>query len=183
MNQVLGGDFSSRINMNLREDKHWSYGAGSIVWDARGQRLFFVYAPVQTDKTKESMVEVAKELTGIRSARPVTSDELSQAQSTLTLALPGEWETMSAVAGSLGSIVRFGLPDSYYNTYADRVRALSLRDMTMVASKLVQPDRALWVVVGDRGKIEAGIRELNLGEIRYIDADGKVLPAADGSSR
>ncbi len=183
LNSVLGGTFTSRVNMNLREDKHWSYGAGTIVWDARGQRPFFVYAPVQTDKTKESMVEISKELTGIRSDKSVTGDELTQAQSTLTLALPGEWETMSAVAASLGNIVRFGLPDTYYDTYADRVRALTLRDMGTMAPKLVQPDHALWVVVGDRAKIEAGIRELNLGEIRYIDADGKVLPTANTGSR
>ncbi len=183
LNTVLGGTFTSRVNMNLREDKHWSYGAGSIVWDARGQRLFFVYAPVQTDKTKESMTEVSKELQGIRSDKPVTAEELSQAQNTLTLALPGEWETMGAVGASLGDIVRFGLPDTFYDTYADRVKALTLRDMSSLAPRLVQPDHAVWVVVGDRAKIEAGIRELNLGEIKYLDADGKVLPTTSNGSR
>ncbi|MBI3081716.1 MAG: insulinase family protein, partial [Gemmatimonadetes bacterium] len=183
LNSVLGGTFTSRVNLNLREDKHWSYGAGTIVWDARGQRLFFAYAPVQTDKTKESMTEVSKELRAIRSDKPVTGDELTQAQSTLTLALPGEWETMNAVAASLGNIVRFGLPDTYYDTYADRVKALTGRDMSALAPRLVQPDHAVWVVVGDRAKIETGIRELNLGEIRYIDADGRVLPAASAGSR
>jgi len=183
LNTVLGGTFTSRVNMNLREDKHWSYGAGSIIWDARGQRLFFVYAPVQTDKTKESMAEVSKELRGIRSDKPVTADELTQAQNTLTLALPGEWETMNAVGASLGEIVRFGLPDTYFDTYADRVKALTLRDLSTVATSVVQPDHAVWVVVGDRAKIEAGIKELNLGEIRYIDADGKVLPASTDGSR
>jgi zinc protease len=182
LNTVLGGAFTSRVNMNLREDKHWSYGAQTAIPDARGQRLFFVIAPVQADKTKESVAEVAKELRGIRAERPVTTDELAQAQNTQTLTLPGEWETMNAVAFSLSNIVRFGLPDTFYDTYADRVRALTVRDMAAVAPKLVQPDHAVWVVVGDRAKIEAGIRELNLGEIRYIDADGQVLPKADTGS-
>lgn len=96
MNSLLGGQFTSRINMNLRENKHWSYGAFTLLWDARGQRPFIVYAPVQTDHTKESMIEVAAELRGIRANRPVTADELSVAQANLTLTLPGLWETIDA---------------------------------------------------------------------------------------
>jgi len=182
-NDAFGGAFTSRVNMNIREDKHWSYGASAGAVDARGQRAWIVYAPVQTDKTKESMAEVAKELQGIRADKPVTGDELTQAQNTLTLALPGEWETMSAVSASVSEIVRFGLPDTYFDTYADKVKALALRDLSALAPRLIQPDHAVWVVVGDRAKIEAGIKTLNLGEIRYIDADGKVLPAATNSSR
>jgi zinc protease len=182
LNTVLGGAFTSRVNMNLREDKHWSYGAQTAIPDARGQRMFVTIAPVQTDKTKESVAEVAKELRGIRAERPVTADELTQARNTQTLTLPGEWETMNAVAASLSNIVRFGLPDTHYDTYADRVSALTVRDLGTVAPKLVQPDHVVWVVVGDRAKIEAGIRELNLGDIRYIDADGKVLPAGSAGT-
>jgi zinc protease len=180
LNTVLGGAFTSRINLNLREDKHWSYGAQTAIPDARGQRMFIVVAPVQTDKTKESLTEVAKELQGVRADKPVTAEELTQAQNTLTLTLPGEWETMNAVSASLGEIVRFGLADTYFDTYADKVKGLTLRDMSAEAPRLVLPDRVVWVVVGDRAKIEAGIKELNLGEIRYIDADGNVLTAAAG---
>ncbi len=177
MTSLLGGQFTSRVNMNLREGKHWSYGAFTLVWDARGQRPFIAYAPVQTDKTKESMIEVDRELRGILGPRPVTADELAKAQANLTLTLPGNWETMDAVQGSLEQMVTFGLDDHYYETYAQRVRALTIPDAATAAQEAIRPDHLVWVVVGDRAKIEAGIRELNFGEIRFLDADGKPLAA------
>ena len=177
MTSLLGGQFTSRVNMNLREGKHWSYGAFTLVWDARGQRPFIAYAPVQTDKTKESMIEVDRELRGILGPRPVTPDELAKAQANLTLTLPGNWETMEAVQGSLEQLVTFGLDDHYYETYAQRVRALTIPDAAGAAQEAIRPDHLVWVVVGDRAKIEAGIRELNFGEIRFLDADGKPLAA------
>ena len=177
MTSLLGGQFTSRVNMNLREAKHWSYGAFTLVWDARGQRPFIAYAPVQTDKTKESMIEVDRELRGILGPKPVTADELAKAQANLTLTLPGNWETMDAVQGSLEQLVTFGLDDHYYETYAQRVRALTIPDAAGAAQEAIRPDHLVWVVVGDRAKIEAGIRELNFGEIRFLDADGKPLAA------
>ncbi|HLG17369.1 MAG TPA: pitrilysin family protein [Blastocatellia bacterium] len=173
MNALLGGNFTSRINMNLREDKHWSYGAGCFVLDARGQRPFIAYAPVQTDKTKESIAELVKELNGIMGSRPVTGDELAKAQASLTLTLPGSWETMTALSSSIANIVRFGLDDRYYDSYAGKIRALKIPDVMPAAKVTIQPDKLVWVIVGDRAKIEAGVRELGLGEIRLIDADGK----------
>ena len=89
MNAVLGGQFIARVNMNLREEKHWSYGAGTFLRDARGQRPFLAYASVQTDKTKESIQELLKEFRGIRGDRPPTAEELATAQASLTLSLPG----------------------------------------------------------------------------------------------
>jgi zinc protease len=174
MNTVLGGDFTSRMNMNLREDKHWSYGALTFLWDARGQRPFIAGASVQTDKTKESMSEMLKELNGILGSIPVSEDELARAKASETLTLPGRWETMSAVGNSIAEIVRFGLDDDYFNTYSDRVRALALNDLNGAAQTVVHPGNLVWVVVGDREKIEPGIRELNLGAISVIDADGNV---------
>src|SRR5438876_507963 len=177
MTSLLGGQFTSRVNMNLREAKHWSYGAFTFIWDARGQRPFIAYAPVQTDKTKESMIEVDRELRGILGPRPVDADELAKAQANLTLTLPGNWETMNAVQGSLEQLVTFGLDDHYYETYAQRVRALTIPDAAGAAQETIRPDHLVWVVVGDRAKIEAGIRELNFGEMRFLDADGKPLAA------
>jgi zinc protease len=173
MNGVLGGDFSSRVNMNLREDKHWAYGAYTFFRDARGQRPFVAYAPVQTDKTKESVVELDKELRGIIKDRPILPDELSRAQASLTLTLPGSWETMAALAGAIGDIVTFGLDDRYYDTFAEKVRAQTVQSLTAAAADVVHPDQLVWVVVGDRSKIEPGLRELKLGEIRLIDSDGR----------
>ena len=178
MNTILGGTFTARINMNLREDKHWSYGAYTLIRDARGQRPFLVYAPVQTDKTKEAIVELSQELRGILAQQPVQPEEIARAKASLTLTLPGSWETMGALAGAITDIVTYGLDDRYYDTYADRVRAQTAQTLTAAARQTVHPDRLIWVVVGDRSKIEAGIRELKLGEIRLIDADGKPIGAS-----
>jgi zinc protease len=178
MNLVLGGSFLARINMNLREEKHWSYGAFTFIRDAKGQRPFLAYAPVQTDKTSEALVELRQELRGILTDRPPTAGELARAKSELTLSLPGTWETMSAVSSSLAEIVTFGLDDRYYDTYDDRIRAQTPASVAAAAKAVIHPDRLVWVVVGDRSKIEAGIRKLNLGEIRFIDADGKPLDAS-----
>ena len=110
MNNILGGDFGSRINMNLREDKHWSYGSGSMLFAARGQRPFLIYAPVETDKTKESLAEVNKELRGIRGDRPVTAEELARVQASETLRLPGSRETIGQVQGSIQDLIQYSSP-------------------------------------------------------------------------
>ncbi|MEY2669003.1 MAG: hypothetical protein RJA59_1641 [Pseudomonadota bacterium] len=171
VNRVLGGNFTSRINMNLREDKHWTYGARTGLSDARGPRLFLASAPVQADKTKESLQEIQKELAGITGARPVTADELSAAKGSLTLALPGRWETGGAVAGSVVEVVTYGLGDGYYDAYPGKVRALTTEDVAK-AAKFIRPDEIVWVVVGDRTKIEKGLSELGLGAPVLLDADG-----------
>ena len=173
MNGVLGSDFGSRVNMNLREDKHWAYGAYTFFRDARGQRPFVAYAPVQTDKTKEAVVELDKELRGILKGRPIEPGELARAQASLTLTLPGSWETMSALSGAIVDIVTFGLEDRYYDTFAEKVRAQTVQSLTSVAGDVIHPDQLVWVIVGDRSKIEPGIRELKLGEIKLINSDGK----------
>jgi len=171
MNTVLGGQFLSRVNLNLREDKHWSYGASTTLLDARGPRLFWGYAPVQTDKTSEALSELKKEIEGIVGPKPITAEELSLAQSRRSLALPGRWEGASSVAASLAEIVRFGFPDDYYKDYAARVRAVTLGDVAR-ASRILEPGKLTWVVVGDRQKVEAGLRQLGLGDPVLLDADG-----------
>jgi len=171
MNTVLGGAFISRINMNLREDKHWSYGAFSFAWDAAGQRPFVVMAQVQTDKTAESLTEIVQEVQGIRGPRPVTGDEIEWAVDNLTLSMPGNWETIGAVSGSLSEIVRFGLPDDYFDTYAEAVRSVGPEQATAIARAFLDTDRMVWVVVGDRSRIEPSIRDLGLGEVRVIEED------------
>ena len=174
MNDGLGGMFGSRLNMNLREDKHWSYGVGSRVRDARSQRPFYAVSPVQTDKTKESMVEMNKELRGIIGEHPVDAEELAKIQANETLSLPGSRETLDALGQSIVDLVQFGLPDDYYDTYASKVRALKTSDVNEAAKEVVRPDNLIWLVVGDRAKIEAGVRELNYGDFRLMDTDGKV---------
>jgi zinc protease len=175
MNDSLGGLFGSRLNMNLREDKHWSYGVRSILRDARAQRPFYTVAPVQTDKTKEAMAEMNKEFRGMVGDHPIDTGELTKLQANETLKLPGSRETLDALGQSIVDIVQFGLPDDYYETYAGKVRALKTADVNGAAKEVVHPDNLIWIVVGDRSKIEAGVRELGLGELRLMDADGKLL--------
>jgi zinc protease len=174
MNNSLGGMFGARLNMNLREDKHWSYGVRTVLRDARSQRPFYAVAPVQTDKTKESLVEMNKEFRGIIADHPISGDELAKIQANETLKLPGSRETLDALGQSIVDLVQFGLPDDYYDTYAGKVRALKTSDVNEAAKEVVRPDHLIWIVVGDRAKIEAGVRELNLGEFRVMDTDGKV---------
>ena len=175
MNDDLGGTFGSRLNMNLREDKHWAYGAGSLLWAARAQRPFLIYAPVQTDKTKESLVEVNKEVRAILADRPVTAEELTRIQANETLSLPGSRETLNSVGSSIIELIQNRWPDDYYNTLAGKIRALKTSDLDAAAKQVVHPDNLVWVVVGDRAKIEAGVKELGIGEIKYIDADGNPI--------
>ncbi len=168
MNAIFGGQFSSRINANLREDKHWTYGASAFLVAARGPRPYLGMAPVQTDKTREALAELIKEVKGIRGERPVTAVELAAAQASMTLALPGEWETARAVAGSTAEILRFGLDDRYWDGYAARVRAVTPQAVTE-AAQVLDPAHMVWVVVGDRAKVEAGLKELGLGDPKLVD--------------
>jgi zinc protease len=174
MNDELGGDFGSRINMNLREDKHWSYGTATRLTKARGQRPFRIIAPVQTDKTKESLVELNKELRAILADKPVAAAELAKTQDEETLQLPGSRETLADLETSVDDQVQYGLPDDYWQTYAGKVRALTIADVEAAAKTVVHPDNIVWIVVGDRAKIEPGIRELNMGEVHIITPDGKI---------
>ena len=176
MNTILGGNFVSRINMNIREDKHWSYGAQSALVDARGQRPFLVLAPVQSDKTKETMVEIKGELEGILGKKPITPDEYNTVKTSKVLQLPGQWETMDAVKNSLIEIVQFGRPDDYYQKYPARVQKLSMEDLAKAAKATIHPESVIWAVVGDRAKIEPKIRELGFTEIHIIDGDGNIIP-------
>jgi zinc protease len=130
---------------------------------------------VQTDKTKESLVEINKELRGIVGDHPLTQEELSVVQDSETLSLPGSRETQSEVGDSINDLVQFGLPDDYYETMAAKIRALTPADVAAAAKIIDHPDNLIWVVVGDRAKIEAGVKELNLGEIHFLGADGKPL--------
>jgi zinc protease len=175
MNDVFGGTFSSRLNMNLREDKHWAYGAGAFLVNARFQRPYVGYAPVQTDKTKESLAEIHKEIANITGAKPISEEELRAAKNQEILKLPGSRETMRSVGGAISELLEFHFPDDYYQTFGKKVEALRTSDVNDAAKSLIEPQHTIWVVVGDRAKIEAGIRELNIGEIKIVDADGHSL--------
>jgi len=172
VNSIFGGKFSSRINMNLREDKHWSYGVRTVLPPALGQRPYISISAVQTDKTKESMVELVKEYKGIVDGRPITAEELKDEQSNSTLGLPGTFETVQQLSGAYGTILQYRLPEDFFNTFTQKAMALTPDSANDIAKKYILPDHLVWVVVGDMSRVESSIRELNLGEVHKIDADG-----------
>src|SRR5581483_11191661 len=117
-----------------------------------------------------SFVEMQRELSDIVKSRPVTDEEMRLARNALTLSLPGQWETSEAVTSTVGDMVDFGLPDDYYADYVRRVAALSPADASRAATSVIKP-AATWVVVGDRSKIEAGLRATGI-PVKVVDPDG-----------
>jgi zinc protease len=175
MNDILGGAFTSRVNMNLREAKAWSYGAETAIVETAAQRPFFAIAPVQTDKTGPAMLEILRELNEYVESRPATADEVASSKRRSTLTLPGRWETGRAVARDLGEIVRFGLPADYWSRYAELVAGLNVDQVNAAARRSLQPGKLTWLVIGDLSVIESQVRELDLGPVSVVDADGNLL--------
>jgi zinc protease len=171
-NKILGGEFTSRVNMNLREAKHWSYGAFTINMDAKGPSFFTAYAPVQTDKTKESIQELQRELKEYVGEKKASIAEFGKMQGSAVLQLPGMWETNNAVLGTLQNAINYERGMDYLKNYPAMLRNMKLADVQQAATKIVQPQRLTWVIVGDKTKIEKGIQELNLGPVKYIDSEG-----------
>ncbi len=172
-NAVLGGEFSSRLNMNLREDKGWAYGSYSFVQAAKGQRPWLAFAAVQIDKTAESIRELQREITDYATAKaPAKPEEVAKIQATEIRSLPGSYETANAVLGAIGGIVRYQRPDDYVVQRKAKIEGLTPAVVQSAAATL-QPQALTWVVVGDLSKTEAAVRALNLGEVQVIDADGK----------
>jgi zinc protease len=174
-NSVLGGEFSSRLNMNLREDKHWAYGAYSSVGQARGQRPWTAAASVQIDKTVESIKEMQREITSYAQGnKPATPAELTKTQATEIRSLPGSFETSYAVLATVTDMVAMGRPDDWPVERARQVQNMTLTKVNG-AAKTIRPEALTWVIVGDLSKIEKGVRGLNLGDVKVLDADGKTV--------
>ena len=141
MNAILGGQFSSRINLNLREEKGYTYGACSHFVFRIGPGPFEAGGSVQTDVTKEALVELIKELTDITGKPgPITDDELAFAKERIIRGFPSRFETTSDVAGTLAELVLYHLPDDYFATYPAKVEAVTLADVNRVARKYLDPD-------------------------------------------
>jgi zinc protease len=176
LNNALGGTFTSRLNMKLREEKGWAYGASSVIGGGgRGSRLFFASASVQTDKAAESMTEIDSVLKSIVTDRKVTSGELSTVKDNMTLGLSSAWSTSAGVAQYLMEQAYNRLPGDYYSHYATSIAAKSEEDIHAAATDLLGTRALTWVVAGDLSKIEERVRKLGLGEVKVIDADGKEI--------
>lgn len=168
MNEILGGGFVSRINLNLREDKGWSYGSRSSLFGASNQRPFIIQAPVQTDKTGVSIAEIKKELAGYLGPKPATADELERVKLNNVRALPGRLETSRAVLGSLQSSLRFGRPLDYPATLPAKYKALTPGEIAAAARAVVKPESLIWVIIGDAAKIRSEVEAANLGPIEEL---------------
>jgi zinc protease len=182
MNTMLGGQFTSRVNMNLREEKGYTYGARTSFDYRRSAGPFMATAGVQTAVTKESVFEFLKELRGIRGERPVTPAELEFSKQAIIRGFPRTFETPEQMANRLADIVLYNLPDDYFNNYIARVRAVSVDDINRVANRYLDPSKMAILVVGDRKVIESGLRSLtDVGQtITFVDPEGR--PATDGST-
>ncbi len=172
MNTVLGDAFTSRLNQNLRELHGYTYGAGSAFDMRRAAGPFTARAEVTGTKTDSALVEFMKELRGIRDTVP--APELEKAKRYLQLQLPGDFETTGSIAAQLVPIVLYGLPLDFYNSYVQRVGAVTQADVQRVATQYVDPDRMAVVIVGDRKSIEPGVRALRLGELSVRPLAGAV---------
>jgi zinc protease len=169
MNTILGGSFTSRLNMNLREVHGFSYGASSSFGMRRGVGPFVAGASVTTAKTDSSVAEVLREIRRLRD-EPVPAEELQKAKNNVALGLPAEFETTQGVAAQLAQVELYGLPADFYNQYVQRVMAVTAEDLQRVARQYLQPDRSVVVVVGDQGQILPGLRALNAGAVETREA-------------
>lgn len=166
MNTILGGSFSSRLNNNLREQHGYTYGAGSSFDMRLSAGSFTASSSVQTAVTDKAMTEFFKELNRI--ATPVTDQELAKAKNYLALGYPGDFETASQIAGQLGDMLYYNLPDSYFNDYIRNVLAVTKDDVRRVAKKYVDPENIAVIVVGDQKVVQKGLEELKLGKLKTM---------------
>ena len=180
-NTILGGLFSSRINMNLREAHGYTYGAFSQLSENRGQGPFLIGTSVRTDVTGASIDEILKEVHGMVE-KPVTDDELRMAKESTIRTLPAAFQTVLSTAGTIATLYLYDLPPDYYQTLPGRIQTITSADVQAVSKKYLAPDRMLVIAVGDRSKIEPQITKLNLGAVAYKDLDGKDAPAEAASS-
>jgi len=175
MNTILGGSFTSRLNMNLREKRGYSYGAGSG-FDMRAEAgPFSAAAGVQSDKTSESLTEFFNELTGILDLVP--AEELRRAKNYVALRFPGGFETTGDISRRLEEVLVYNLPDDYFSQYVERVQAVTAADVQRVARQYIDPARLAVVVVGDVKTIQPRIAALELGPIRTMTVDEVFAPA------
>jgi zinc protease len=176
VNAVFGADFEARINMNLREDKAWSYGIGSgISKNTSGEQYLVVAGGVQTDKTMESMAEIMREYEEYVTSRPATAEELRRVKLNRTRSLPGRFSSKRGFLSSMIASSNYGLPFDYAETTAVRVGAVTLDGVNERARSIIRPDELTWIIVGDLSEIEEKVRSLNYGPVEIWDGFGNKL--------
>jgi zinc protease len=176
MNEALGGLFSSRINLNLREEHGYTYGAGSQFVFRRSAGPFLVSSGVRTDVTGPAVSEIFKEIRRMRET-PMTADELAMAKDSLVRSLPSEFQTSSDVTASTANIYIFDLGLDYFSKYPSRLSAVTAEQAKAVAEKYLVPEKMIVVAVGDRAKIRGELQKMNLGASEVRNADATVVGA------
>lgn len=171
LSHVLGGGFRSRLNMNLREGHGWTYGANSNLLALRGAGTFSLTSSVRTNVTDSAVAEMVREFRRIVT-EPVPETELQAALANLVGAFPSSVQTVQGLAQRMQTVLLYGLPSDYYNSYRERITALTPRDISRVAAARLQPDALTIVVAGDLAQIEQPLRALNLGTLEVWDPDG-----------
>jgi zinc protease len=170
MNNVFGVLRTSRINSNLREDKGYALRPGSSIEATRSVGPFMCYASVDIKYTRESLTEMVREMRDLLGSRPLTDVELADSKNNLIKTFPQQFQDYSGIVGQLSDLIKFDLPLDEWDTYTKRVGAVTSAMATKAARDYLHPDALVIVIVGDREKIEDGIRTLNLGEIVHMDA-------------
>lgn len=173
---VLGVGLNSRLNLNLREDKGWTYGFTGGVSDApTGQRVFTASGTVEADRTADAMTEIRKEITAYVTDRPATQEEIDRDRNARILAIPSAFSGNGAFLGSIVDSASDGLPYDRAASSADRLKAVTLDQVQALSRQTYRPDHLTWVVVGDLKSIEPSVRALNLGPVEVWDVYGKRL--------
>ena len=176
MNRVFGGSFESRLNMNLREDKGWSYGyRSSVDLNMSGDMTLQAAGQVQTDKTAASMQEILREFEEFVSTRPATTTEVERMKLNRVRSLPGNFSTNRGFLGSIVTSDSYGLPYDYAQSAAERVEAVTVEGIDARARTMIDPEKISWLIVGDLEKIEESVRDLGYGEVEVWDAFGNKL--------
>jgi predicted Zn-dependent peptidase len=163
LNTILGGQFVSRINMNLREDKGYTYGARTSFDFRRAAGPFVLNASVQSEVTVDAIVEALEELQAIRGPRPVTEAELRAGRAAITRGFPRNFETADQISRGAAQLALYDLPDDYFSTFVSKVLTIDEAAVTRVAEQYIDPSRLVTVIVGDREKVAPALPRLNLG--------------------
>ena len=182
LNTILGGQFQSRLNANIREQKGYSYGVNSNFGFGRGPGAFRAGGSIFIAKTDAALIEFMKELKGIVGEKPITDEEIKTAKESLIQGLPQRFASVFAISNAITSLVVQGLPDDYYQTYANNVSAVTKDDLLRVAKKYIDLNHLAIVIVGDRSVVEGPLKATGIAPITMIDIEGNPTGASPGSS-
>ncbi|HEX5885786.1 MAG TPA: pitrilysin family protein [Pyrinomonadaceae bacterium] len=182
LNTILGGQFQSRLNANIREQKGYSYGVNSGFSYGKGPGAFRAGGSIFSAKTDAALIEFMKELKGIVGEKPITDEEITTAKESLIQGLPQRFASVSAISNAITSLVVQGLPDDYYQTYAKNVSAVTKEDLLRVAKRYIDLNHLAIVIVGDRSAVESALKATNIAPITIIDIEGNPVSTSPAPS-